>query len=103
MVDHDVIDLRQIDLRHQVLYKITAELVVNGVDQHRFFFPDQVAVIAAAFQCFVFGSVEIAHFPISLPDPVNIVFNMNRHRNTPVNVVKVDAMSLHEPCQILSV
>ena len=36
MVNHDVIDIRQIDFITQVLNKFAAEFMVDGVDQHVF-------------------------------------------------------------------
>ncbi len=59
MVNYDVIDIRQIDFITQVLHKFAAEFMVDGVDQHVFFFADEVVVVAAAAQRFIFCTVKL--------------------------------------------
>ncbi|MNP24972.1 hypothetical protein D3C76_1177630 [compost metagenome] len=81
MVNDDVVDIGQVNFTAQVLHELTAEFMIDGVDQHVFFFPDEIAVIAAAAQRFVFRSVKITYFPVTLTNPMNIVFNQNRHSN----------------------
>ena len=81
MVNYDVIDIRQIDFITQVLHKFAAEFMVDGVDQHVFFFADEVAVVAAAAQRFIFCTVKITHFPVTLTNPMNVIFHHNRHSN----------------------
>ncbi|MNC06277.1 hypothetical protein D3C75_537840 [compost metagenome] len=76
MVNDDVIKRIQVNFSRQILHKLTAELVVNGINQHGFFFTNQVAVIAAAFQCFIFGAMKITHFPVTLTYPLDVVFNL---------------------------
>ncbi|CCJ76068.1 hypothetical protein BN135_1132 [Cronobacter muytjensii 530] len=49
VVDNDVVDIRKIDFAAQVIDKIAAEFVVDGVDQHIFLFADKIAVVTAAF------------------------------------------------------
>ena len=81
VVDNDVVDVVQVDFAAQVLHEFAAEFVVNGVDQDIFTFTDQIAVIAAATQRFIFGTVKITHFPVTLANPMNVIFNQNRHSN----------------------
>ena len=81
MVNDDVIDICQVDFTAQVLHEFTAKLVVYCIDQDIFFFTDKIAVVAAAAQRFVFGSVEITNFPVTLANPMNVIFNQNRHSN----------------------
>ena len=107
MVNYDVIDICQIDFITQVLHKFAAEFMVDneviqlpapeavgdilkeqaadglidGVDQHVFFFADEVAVVAAAAQRFIFCTVKITHFPVTLTNPMNVIFHHNRHSN----------------------
>ena len=81
MVNHDVIDIRQIDFITQVLHKFAAEFMVDGVDQHVFFFADEVAVVTAAAQRFIFRAVKISYFPVTLTHPMNVIFHHNRHSN----------------------
>ena len=81
VVDDDVVDGVQVDFTAQVLHELAAELVIDGIDQHVFSFADEIAVVAAAAQRFVFRPVEIAHFPVTLTHPMNVIFNQNRHSN----------------------
>ena len=81
MVDNDVINIGEVDFTAQVLHEFTAEFMIDGIDQHIFFFPDEIAVVAAAAQRFVFSPVEITHFPVALANPMNVIFNQNRHSN----------------------
>ncbi|MNE42508.1 hypothetical protein D3C80_1366350 [compost metagenome] len=48
VIDDDVIQGFKINFRRQILYKLTAKFMVYRIDQHRFLFTDQIAVIAAA-------------------------------------------------------
>ncbi len=89
VVNDDVVDHRQIDLAAQVLHELAAEFVIDGINQHVFALADQVAVIAAALQRFVFGAVKITNFPVALSNPVNVVFYMNRHDRNPVQFLNV--------------
>ena len=66
VVDDDVVDGVQIDFAAQVLHELAAELVIDGIDQHIFTFTNEIAVVAAAAQRFIFGTVEITHFPVTL-------------------------------------
>ncbi len=84
MVDDDVVDVVQIDFTAQVLHELAAEFVIDGIDQHVFSFADEIAVVAAAAQRFIFRPVEIAHFPVTLTHPMNVIFNQNRHSNLSV-------------------
>ena len=84
MVDDDVVDGVQVDFTAQVLHELAAELVIDGIDQYVFSFADEIAVVAAAAQRFVFRPVEIAHFPVTLTHPMNVIFNQNRHSNLSV-------------------
>ena len=86
VVDDDVVDGVQIDFAAQVLHELAAELVIDGIDQHVFSFADEIAVVAAAAQRFVFRPVEIAHFPVTLTDPMNVIFNQNRHSKPQRNI-----------------
>ncbi|MNE87573.1 hypothetical protein D3C80_1847870 [compost metagenome] len=79
MVDNDVVQRLQIDLRRQILYKLAAEFVIHRIDQYRFFLTDQIAVIAAALQGLIFRTVKITHFPITLSDPLDVVFYLDCH------------------------
>ena len=81
VVDDDVVDRVQVDFAAQVLHELAAELVIDGIDQHVFPFTNQIAVVAAAAQRFVFRAVEITHFPVTLANPMNVIFNQNRHSN----------------------
>ncbi|SQC91671.1 Uncharacterised protein [Cedecea neteri] len=82
MVDNDVVERVKVNLTLKVLHKLAAKLMVYGVDQDGFFFTDEIAVIAAAAQRFVFRAVKITHFPVTLPNPLNVVFNLNRPLRT---------------------
>ncbi len=84
VVDDDVVDGVQIDFAAQVLHELAAELVIDGIDQHIFTFTNEIAVVAAAAQRFIFRPVEIAHFPVTLTHPMNVIFNQNRHSNLSV-------------------
>ncbi len=86
MVDDDVVDVVQIDFAAQVLHELAAEFVIDGIDQDVFTFADEIAVVAAAAQRFIFRPVEIAHFPVTLTHPMNVIFNQNRHSN--LNVIQ---------------
>jgi len=46
--------------------------MIDGIDQDIFFFADEIAVVAAAAQCFVFRAVKITYFPVTLTNPMNI-------------------------------
>ena len=81
MVDNDVIDIGEVNFTAQVLHEFATEFMIDGIDQHIFFFPDEIAVVAAAAQRFVFSPVEITHFPVALANPMNVIFNQNRHSN----------------------
>ena len=81
VVDNDVIDIGEVDFAAQILHEFTAEFMIDGIDQHIFFFPDKIAVVAAAAQRFVFRPVEVTHFPVALTNPMNVIFNQNRHSN----------------------
>ena len=81
MVNDDVVNIRQVNFTAQILHEFTAKLVVYCIDQDIFFFTDEIAVVAAAAQRFVFGSVEITNFPVTLANPMNVIFNQNRHSN----------------------
>ena len=81
MVNDDVVDICQVNFTAQVLHEFTAKLVVYGINQDIFFFTDEIAVVAAAAQRFVFSPVEITNFPVTLANPMNVIFNQNRHSN----------------------
>ncbi len=81
VVNDDVVDIREVNFTAQVLHEFTTKLVVYCINQNIFFFTDEVAVVAAAAQRFVFSSVEITHFPVTLANPMNVIFNQNRHNN----------------------
>ena len=81
VVNHDVVNIGKIDLATQVLHELAAEFMIDGINQDIFLFPDEIAVIAAAAQRFVFGAVKITHFPVTLANPMNVIFNQNRHSN----------------------
>ena len=81
VVNDDVVDIREVNFTAQVLHEFTAKLVVYCIDQDIFFFTDEIAVVAAAAQRFVFSPVEITNFPVTLANPMNVIFNQNRHSN----------------------
>ncbi|MNP73697.1 hypothetical protein D3C76_1704510 [compost metagenome] len=81
MINDDVVDGVQIDFAAQVLHELAAEFVIDGIDQDVFTFTNQIAVVATAAQSFVFGTMKITHFPVTLADPMNVIFNQNRHSN----------------------
>ncbi|SAF38849.1 Uncharacterised protein [Enterobacter cloacae] len=81
VVDDDVVDVIQIDFAAQVLHELAAEFVIDGIDQNVFTFTNQIAVVAAAAQRFVFRPVKITYFPVTLTHPMNVIFNQNRHSN----------------------
>lgn len=73
MVNDDVVDIREVDFTAQILHKLTAKLMIDGIDQHILFFTNEIAVIAAAAQRFVFSAVKITYFPVALANPMNII------------------------------
>ena len=81
VVDDDVVDVVQIDFAAQVLHELAAEFVIDGIDQDVFTFANEIAVVAAAAQRFVFRPVKITYFPVTLTHPMNVIFNQNRHSN----------------------
>ncbi|SAE25512.1 Uncharacterised protein [Enterobacter cloacae] len=81
VVDDNVVDLIQIDFAAQVLHELAAEFVIDGIDQDVFTFTNEIAVVAAAAQRFVFRPVKITYFPVTLTHPMNVIFNQNRHSN----------------------
>ena len=83
VVDNDVINAAQIDLLLQIGDKSMAEFMINRVDQDRFCFTNEVAVVARPFGGFVFGAVKITHFPVTLTNPMNIVLYLNVHCRRP--------------------
>ncbi len=81
VVNNDVVEVGEVDFAAQVLHELAAEFMIDGIDQHVFLFADEIAVIAAAAQRFIFGAVEITHFPVTLANPKNVIFHHNRHSN----------------------
>lgn len=81
MVNYDVIDICQIDFIMQVLYKFAVEFMVDGVDQYVFFFVDEVVIVAAVVQCFIFCVVKIMYFLVMLINLMNVIFYYNRYSN----------------------
>ena len=81
VVNDDIVEVGEVDFAAQVLYELAAEFMIDGIDQHVFLFADEIAVVAAAAQRFIFGAVEITHFPVTLANPKNVIFNRNRHSN----------------------
>ena len=81
VVNDDIVEVSQIDFAAQVLHELAAEFMIDGIDQHVFLLANEIAVVAAAAQRFIFGTVEITHFPIALANPKNVIFNRNRHSN----------------------
>ncbi|MND84923.1 hypothetical protein D3C80_768260 [compost metagenome] len=81
VVNDDVVDGVQIDFAAQVLHELTAESVIDSIDQDIFTFTNQIAVVAAAAEGFIFGTMKITYFPVTLTHPMNIIFNQNRHSN----------------------
>lgn len=81
MVNYDVIDICQIDFIMQVLYKFVVEFMVDGVDQYVFFFVDEVVIVAAVVQCFIFCVVKIMYFLVMLINLMNVIFYYNRYSN----------------------
>ena len=79
MVDNNVIDLVQIDFHFEVLDELTAKLTVDGIDQNILLLTDQIAVVAGAFGGLVLGTVKVTNFPVTLANPVNVVFDMDAH------------------------
>ena len=84
VVDNDVVNGVEVDLRAQVLHKFAAEFMIDSINQYVFAFTDEIAVVAAAAQRFVFGPVEVTHFPVTLPNPMNVIFYVNSHFCLPV-------------------
>ncbi|STV93532.1 Uncharacterised protein [Klebsiella pneumoniae] len=81
VVNDDIVEVGEVDFAAQVLYELAAEFMIDGIDQHVFLFADEIAVVAAAAQRFIFGAVEITHFPVTLANPKNVIFHHNRHSN----------------------
>src|SRR5574344_2286837 len=79
VIDDDVVNLVKINLGRQGLHKFPTEMVIHGIDQHIFLFADEIAVVAGALDRVIFSAVELPHLPIALPNPVDIVFDMNGH------------------------
>ena len=79
VVNNDVVNGVEVDLRAQVLHKLATEFMIDGINQYVFAFTDEIAVVAAAAQRFVFGTVEITNFPVTLPNPMNVIFYVNSH------------------------
>jgi hypothetical protein len=50
VVDNDVVNGVEVDLRAQVLHKLAAEFMIDGINQYVFAFTDEIAVVAAAAQ-----------------------------------------------------
>ncbi|CQZ65332.1 Uncharacterised protein [Salmonella enterica subsp. enterica serovar Typhi] len=101
MVNDDVVDVREVDFTAQILHKLTAKLMIDGIDQHILFFTNEIAVIAAATQRFVFSAVKITYFPVALANPMNIIFNQNRHNHlNSFNVCKKLFCLLQVVCQL---
>ncbi len=79
MIDDNVVNIVEVNILLQVLDKLMAELAVDCIDQNCFLFPEQVAVVTGAPGGLVLGTVKIPDLPVSLANPVNIVFDMNGH------------------------
>ena len=53
--------------------------MIDGIDQYIFLFTDEIAVVAGPLGRVIFGPVEFSNLPVTLSDPVDVVFDMNGH------------------------
>ncbi len=104
VVDHDNVDGGEIDLGRQILHELAAELVIDSIDQHILAFADEIAVVAGALVGLVLGAVKVAHLPVPLADPVNVVFDVNGHQVVPQNAIANVQLNglLQLTCQLIT-
>ena len=76
MVRHDKIDLLQIDLLFQVLDKFKSVRRPHRINKDRFFFLDQIGILAGTVHDRIIISMKGLQFPVDIANPAYISFYM---------------------------
>ena len=79
VVGNNEINLVKVNLLLQILDKIETVRCPDGIDEHGFFFLNQVGILAGTVHDRVIVTVKALQFPIDIADPAHISFYMLPH------------------------
>ena len=74
VICHNEVDLFEVDLFFEILHEVKAVRGPDGVDQRRFFFLDQIGVLAGPIHDRIIVAVEALQLPVDIADPAHVIF-----------------------------